>query len=135
MTDSPTPEQLDVLRDKVVSLVVTLRSRAAVDRATAALGLDRQEADELIADAYAAILVAALVDKRSAYGENLIRLNNLYAEAVAAGELGTALAVQKELAKLLDLYHYRLPPAQPEPESDEPTAHPDSLEGIRLRLA
>ena len=90
----------------------------------------------MITDAYAAILAAALYHRQRAAGQALIRLHDIYERSLQIQDVKTALAAQKELNRLQDLYSYR-PPAAGDREAPPETSsgsnpEPDTLQGLRL---
>lgn len=93
----------DVL-DKIVLLVVSGLPRSAIQEATAKLGLAEPDIPAAIAEARIRIAVAAQWDRNEQLGAAMIRLNDLYRRALAIQDTKTALASQKELNKLLELY-------------------------------
>ena len=133
------PAALDeiAVQDQITVLVATLTSRAAVEKAASEkLGLTADQAHAMITHAYAAILAAAFYHKQQAAGQAMIRLHDLYERSLQIQDVKTALAAQKELNRLYDLYTFR-PPAAGDREAPPETARgsnpqPDKLQGLRL---
>lgn len=63
-----------------------------------------EHVEDLIEQGRAAIADGVAVDRDYLIGRTLARLDGLYAMAVAQQDARTALAVQKELTRLLDLH-------------------------------
>jgi hypothetical protein len=63
-----------------------------------------RQAKKAIDEAGARIAVAANFDKAQQVGVSIRRLNDLFSISVESGEVKTALAAQKELNKIMDLY-------------------------------
>lgn len=76
------------------------------------LGMEQHEADEVIANARRKLTRAADYNRDEQLGTAVARLNEIFASAFQGEDPKTALAAQKELNKLLDLYNQ--PPAGPE---------------------
>ena len=104
----------DVL-DKIVLLMVSGLQQGAVEEAAHKLGLTDGEVPAAIAEAKLAIAIAARYDRNEQMGAALIRLNDLYRRALAIQDTKTALAAQRELNKLMELY-------RPSPASEERAA-------------
>lgn len=97
--------------DKTIVLLATIRSAADVYRyaidATKGLGLSPVEADAAIAEARRKIHLAAAVDHDFELGKAQTRLADLFQKATKTQDYKTALAIQKELNRLLALYPNR----------------------------
>jgi hypothetical protein len=100
--------------DKIVLLLVSGLARSAVEEAVGKLGLTGDAASSALAEARMRIQVAARWDRDDQLGTALVRLNDIYRRALAVQDAKTALGVQKELNRLLDLY--RTPAAPPQKE-------------------
>ena len=105
---------------KVLLLVVTgVPEDTILKVAEEKLGLDAAAARAAIAEARRQITLAADYNRDDELGTAYLRLNDLYTRAVKVQDLKTALAAQRELDKLLDLYPKAAPgdgtgPGQPD---------------------
>ncbi len=100
-TDIPAPSQLD----KLVLLIVTLRDRRQVaEAAVTKLGIDPSEVHIAIAEAFEKIRLASKWSTDEAVGEAITRLDDLYQRALQVQDVKTALAAEKEKAKVQGLY-------------------------------
>jgi hypothetical protein len=91
--------------DKVTLLLVSGLSRETIlAAAQAKLGLSAADAEKAISEARRRITLAADYNRVEQIGTGVTRLNDLYARCTQAQDLKTALACQRELHKLLDLY-------------------------------
>lgn len=95
----------DEALDKLVLLLVSGLQPTAVQEAAAKLGLPEAEIPAAIAEARTRIAIAARYNRHEQLGAAMVRLNDLYRRALAIQDTKTALAAQKELNKLLELYH------------------------------
>lgn len=134
---SKIPELPDDVVDRVVLLLVSLRSRADVRRACLEhekLRLTADQADAAIAAAHARVTLAAACDYDHELGAAKTRLIALFQKANAAADFKTALGVQKELSKLQGLYP-RKNPADPT-AADAPDDSPalEQLAAARAHL-
>lgn len=117
--------------DRVVGLVVSIRSRADVLKACAEdeeLQLSRADAQVAIDEAMRRINLAAAVDFDLELGKAKTRLAELFQHA----NVKDALAVQKELNKLLGLYPKKGAAAEPDAGDD---AALEELAAARAHLA
>lgn len=73
----------------------------------AAASLDAGDVDKLIAEARARLTLAATYNRDEELGLAIQRCDDVYRRAHKAGDLKTALAAQKEKAKLQHLYNAR----------------------------
>lgn len=98
---SPPPRDLG----PVLLLLVTMQSAAKV-RAVCVekLEIPDAEVDGVLADARRRLTVAADFHRDEEVGRALVRLGDLYERSLRVQDVKTALAAQKELNKLLDLY-------------------------------
>ena len=97
-TDSPNLQTVAVL-------LVTLQDRAAVARACIEkLDIDPAEVDEILDQARRQLTIAADYHRDEEVGRALLRLNDLYERSLRVQDVKTALATQKEIDRLLDLY-------------------------------
>ena len=91
--------------DKVIKMLVSGVSEEAVRHACVEkFGLDRARAAELVVEARQQITIAADYNRDEELGAAIARLRDLYSRSIAAGNVKTALAAQKELNRLLKLY-------------------------------
>lgn len=72
------------------------------------LGMTQERAEEAIAEARRTIRAASGSDRAEHLGAAILRLNDLYRQAIGNGDPAAALAIQKEINSLL-----RLPTEQP----------------------
>lgn len=93
----------DVL-DKLVLLLVSQVAGPALDEAAARLGVPAEKIPDTIAEARRRLTVAADYNRDEQIGTAFVRLNDLYRRSLAVQDVKTALAAQRELNKLLDLY-------------------------------
>lgn len=104
---APGPKFADELIDRVVLLLVTIRSRAEVQRLcveTPDLALEPKHAAAAVELAAERIQAAAAGDLVAELGAARIRLAELFSRAANGNDFKTALAAQKETNKLLALY-------------------------------
>lgn len=102
----PPPIADDVL-EKVVTLLVTYRSRADVRREceeNPALKLEPAAAAAAIDLALARIKLAAAIDLDNELGTAHVRLNRLFQRADKVQDFKTALGIQREINRLCALY-------------------------------
>jgi hypothetical protein len=91
--------------DKVVLLLVSgVSAEAAEVACLEKLKLTRADAKAAIIDARRRITIAADYNRTEEIGTAYIRLHDLYKRSLNVQDVKTALAAQKELNKLLDLY-------------------------------
>jgi hypothetical protein len=133
----------DILGDEAVQPIekpigVGSRSyrRVAPRRAYQNLLNVKAAAASAIAEARLRILIAARWQRDEQLGTALVRLNDIYRRALSAQDAKTALAVQKELNRLLDLYRpaAKPPPAAPGDRPSSPAAV-DEMAAARAHLA
>jgi hypothetical protein len=108
--------------DKIVLLLVSGLARSAIDEAVGKLGLSGDAASSAIAEARMRIAIAARWDRNDQLGTALVRLNDIYRRSLASQDAKTALAVQKELNRLLDLYRAAAPSPQAVGDRPSPNA-------------
>lgn len=118
--------------DKIVLLLVSGATRSVVEEAICKLGLVGELAASAIAEARMRIQIAARWDRNDQLGTALVRLNDIYRRALAAQDAKTALAVQKELNRLLDLYR---PSAAPPEKTGGERSLPDSSATAEIAAA
>jgi hypothetical protein len=91
--------------DKVVLMLVSgVSAEAAEVACVEKLKLKRADAKAAIIDARRRITIAADYNRTEEIGTAYIRLHDLYKRSLNVQDVKTALAAQKELNKLLDLY-------------------------------
>lgn len=124
----------DEVIDKVVLLLITARSRADV-RTTCIekLELSAFAAAAAMTEAARRINLAAQCDFDAELGAAKQRLADLYQRSVKIHDCKTALAVQRELSKLLALYQGKQTAAAT--EAAAPTEDSEELEAVRAHLA
>ncbi len=121
---------LDTL-DRVTMLLVTLANRSDVeDACRQELGLTAEETSRLIDLAGVRIQGVATYDRDAQLGSAILRLNDLYQRALTIQDVKTALAAQRELNKLLDLYRRR--PATPAKPAETPSPAGEPFQRIKL---
>lgn len=99
------PATAEETRDKLILLLVSGMGPAAVAQAAAdKLKIPPAAVKKEIAAARRQIAEAAAFDKRHQAGVAITRLQDIYRRSLAVQDTKTALAAQRELAKLLDLY-------------------------------
>jgi hypothetical protein len=93
------------LVDKLVLMLVSGVTVEAVEHAAVTkLNVDAAKAKRLVKRAQTAITRAAEYAHDEELGTSYLRLNDLYTRAIKASDVKTALAAQRELNRLLDLY-------------------------------
>jgi hypothetical protein len=97
-------EEHEAVERAVLLLVSGMSLEAAVETLKGKLGLSPRKAEAVAKKAQKKIVLAANYDKTQELGTAIARLNDLYRRAVAIQDTKTALAIQRELNKLLDLY-------------------------------
>jgi len=119
--------------DKIVLLLVSGLARSAIVEAIGKLGLFGDLATSAIAEAQMLIQIAAHWDRNEQLGTAMVRLNDIYRRALAVQDAKTALAVQRELNRLLDLY--QSPREPPEKEVTDPDREEKALAEIQAAKA
>jgi hypothetical protein len=90
--------------DTIVSLFVAGLGESAIRSiAGEKLGMTPEALDSALADAKRRLTLAATVNRDEEIGKAKAQLEDLYAKAVAAGDLPTAASVRKELSRMLGL--------------------------------
>jgi hypothetical protein len=116
--------------NKIVLLVVSgLSEDAVISACQDNLGLSDVDATAAYADARRRVCLAAQYHPDEQLGVSIVRLNDLYARSLKIQDNKTALSVQKELNRLMDLD--RRPPA---PGEITGTADTDDGKAARLHL-
>ncbi len=88
----------------IIALVSGASNEMAEQICVSKLGLKLKDAKSAIIDARKQITVAADFNRVDELGTAIIRLQDVYAKSMRVQDTKTALAAQKELNKLLDLY-------------------------------
>lgn len=90
---------------KVILLLVTSRDREFVRKACVEkLGLSETKAKKAVDEAISCITLAADYDRKVEIGKAIIRLDDIFEKSMRVQDQKNALATQKEVNKLLDLY-------------------------------
>jgi len=105
------------LEELILFLVLGRSEASAIEQAVKELGVRRTDAAALVGLAGDRIAIAADFDRRREVGQAVRRINHLYTTAADQDDVKSALASQKELNRLLDLY-----PNDAVGETDEITA-------------
>jgi hypothetical protein len=91
--------------DKLILLIVSLADRAKVAAAgIEKLGISPSEVHVAISEAYERIRQAARWSADEEVGTAIVRLNDLYERSLRVQDCKTALATQRELNKLRNVY-------------------------------
>lgn len=91
--------------DKVVLLMVSGMSQADLANACVTkLGIEPNEVAAVTAEARRRLTRAADYNRDEQLGTAITRMNDIYARAIRAGDIKTALTAQREINKLMDLY-------------------------------
>lgn len=102
--DTPTPAAGEAL-DKILLLILSgLPKESVLTAAQAKLGMTPQAAEAAYDEARRRITLAADFNRVAEIGLAVARLNDLYGRSFRAADFKVALATQRELNKLLDLY-------------------------------
>lgn len=110
--------------DRVLVILVTVRSRAEaleILRTYDKLALSPEQAEAAVDEAARRIKLASQLDYDNELGTAHARLNDLYTKSVNFADLKTALAAQKEINKLAQLYRKDgpAPTSQADDDSDD----------------
>ena len=97
------PKSAEALIEQTALLIVSGLPAAELPAAVQELGASKRRIRNIIDAARKKIVQAASVDRVTAIGKAIVRLEDLYARALKASDLRTALASEKELNRLLDL--------------------------------
>ncbi len=123
--------------DKIILLLVSGLARSAVEEAVEKLELEGAAVPLAIAEAKMRIAIASRCDRDDQLGTALVRLNDIYRRSLAVQDVKTALAVQKELNRLLKLH--RQPASAESPKTTlavDPNATADAeIAAARAHLA
>jgi len=92
------------LRDRVILLLISGMSAEAAEGYCVSQGQPPDEAKSIVAEARKRITVAADFTRDEQLGKAVLRLEDLYAKAIAAQDIRSALQAQRELNRLLALY-------------------------------
>lgn len=121
------------LIDRAVLLIVSgMTTEAAATTLHSKLGVTVTKAAAVAKKAEKKIVLAANYDRTRELGTAIARLNDLYRRAVAIQDTKTALQIQRELNKLLDLYDRPLPGEAGDVTDDEKALARRYLEGLGL---
>jgi len=102
------------LIDRAVLLIVSGMSvEAAAATLQSKLGVTAAKAAAVAKKAEKKIILAANYDRTKELGTAIARLNDLYRRAVAIQDTKTALQIQREINRLLDLYDRQMPAEDP----------------------
>ncbi len=121
------------VRDRVVLLLVNGMSAEAAESYCLQQGVAPESAKEIVAEARKRVTVAADYTRDEQLGKAVIRLNDLYAKAIAGQDIRTALQAQRELNRLLSLYADSRR-SDPSAEDSDPTALLRQLELVAACL-
>lgn len=123
--------------ETVLLLMVSGMGHAAlVDACVSKLEIAPAEAEAVIAEARRKLTLAADYNRDEGIGTAVTRLNDLYARAIRAQDIKTALAAQKELNHLQGLYREEAPGAaagEPDAGEGDAGADPDAAEIAAIR--
>lgn len=133
-TTGPESQSADQeLIDRAVLLIVSgLSVEAAAGTLQSKLGVTAAKAAAAAKKAEKKIVLAANYDRTRELGTAIARLNDLYRRAVAIQDTKTALQIQREINKLLDLYDRPLPTETGETDETEQNLARRYLEGLGL---
>ena len=92
------------LRDRVILLLISGMNAEAAEGYCVSQGQPPDEAKSIVAEARKRITVAADFTRDEQLGKAVLRLEDLYAKAIAAQDIRSALQAQRELNRLLALY-------------------------------
>lgn len=101
---TPPPPPRELLEKMILLLAGGLSHDSAAALAVSKMDLTPSDASALVSAAARRIDMAAHFDRESELGLSVTRLTDCYKKAMATQDIKTALAVQRELNKLLDLY-------------------------------
>lgn len=91
--------------DKVVLLMVSGMSQADLDNACVTrLGIEPHEVEAVTTEARRRLTRAADYNRDEQLGTAITRMNDIYARAIRAADIKTALTAQREINKLMNLY-------------------------------
>lgn len=97
-------EDTQAVERAVLMLVSGMTLDATITTLKEKIGVAAKKAESIAKKAQKKIILAAHYDKTKELGTAIARLNDLYRRAVAIQDTKTALAIQREINKLLDLY-------------------------------
>lgn len=107
-------------------LLLGIVAGVAPDKVARHLGVPEREIESVIAEAKRRLTVAADYNRIEQLGTSISRLNDCYSRALNAKDIKTAVAVQKELNRLMDLY-------RPSSRSSEPDGAASAVELVAVR--
>lgn len=99
----PKPRE-ELINRAVLIMTSGMPPEAAAQALQEKLGASASEAKAAVRAAETRIVLAANYDRTKELGTAIARLNDLYRRAVGIQDTKTALAIQRELNKLMDLY-------------------------------
>jgi len=103
-TPDPAAGPAATIADKVLLLLVSGAGEASIAEGLAKLGVPAEERPAILAEARRRITLAADYHRDHELGQAIVRLNDCYRRSLAVQDAKPALASQKELNKLMDLY-------------------------------
>lgn len=115
----------------IQSLIVQGNSLAAIRSLLIDRGAQPEQAEKQIAEAQLLLCQAANVDPIVEYGAAITRLTTLYKATSAAKDHRTALAIQKEINRLLGLYKETVDGGARDPASESALAE---IEAVKTHL-
>lgn len=121
--------------EKLVLLLVSNLSSEQIAEAARKLDVAAESVPRAIAEARRRITIAADFHRDEQVGTAFVRLNDLYRRSLAIQDAKTALAAQKEINKLLDLYSGRAVPITPQAAADDSDAEAARSHLAALKLA
>jgi len=133
---APKPPPIgEAVLGRVILLLASLQDRAAVAEACRSkLEIPDGQVDATIEEARRQITLAADYHRNQELGRAITRLNDCYERSLKIQDVKTALAAQKEINKLLDLYRPTDGPVDPDRETTHDQAV-DELAEVRDHLA
>jgi hypothetical protein len=130
-TDQPPTNQ-----DAADAAILLLVAGKSIDATTTAIAeryhLNHDTARQLTDWALTQITLAANYDRTHELGTAITRLNDLYRRSIALQDTKTALAIQRELNRLLNLYPTEPPPTTTTHENPEVSLARDYLAPLKL---
>lgn len=119
--------------DRAVLLLVSgLNLEAVVTTLREKLGIPPAAATAAAKKAEKKIILAANYDRTKELGTAIARLNDLYRRAVAIQDTKTALQIQREINRLLDLYDHPITSAEADTMDSEAALARRYLQGLGL---
>lgn len=103
------PKDQELIDRAILMIVSGLTVENTASTLVTKLGLTPAKAEAIAKKAEKRIVLAANYDRTRELGTAIARLNDLYRRAVAIQDTKTALQIQREINKLLDLYDRPIP--------------------------